>query len=64
MYMLVYQVGCVFLPSLFLLLTSSFHQFVRRQVAMLKQGVASLEGMLPVIEKKMSESNLVFHRLQ
>ena len=29
-------------------------QFVRRQVSMLKQGVASLEGMLPAIEKKMS----------
>ena len=51
-------------PSLFpfpvsLLLTSSLLQFVRRQVAMLKQGVASLEGMLPTIEKKMSESSLV-----
>ena len=29
-------------------------QFVRKQVSMLKQGVASLEGMLPTIEKKMS----------
>ena len=30
-------------------------QFVRKQVSMLKQGVASLEGMLPTIEKKMSK---------
>jgi hypothetical protein len=38
--------------------TEKLQDFVRRQVAMLKQGVASLEGMLPTIEKKMSESNL------
>lgn len=40
------------------IMLSSF-QFVRRQVSMLKQGVASLEGMLPTIEKKMSKSLLL-----
>jgi hypothetical protein len=40
------------------LYTEKLLDFVRKQVSMLKQGVASLEGMLPTIEKKMSESHV------
>ena len=43
-------------PSCLLHILPLSFQFVRRQVSMLKQGVASLEGMLPTIEKKMSKA--------